>query len=72
MFARGGQREGDTPSHRHTVTRDREKYLRAEGVKKPSHRPKALFTEGLCVSGLIQGMIPGDKGDPGGGGGRIH
>ena len=35
------------------------------------HRPNALFTEGLCVSGvihrLIHRVIPGSKGDPGGG-----
>ena len=32
-------------------SRDREKYLRAEGVKKPSHRPKAVFTEGADFQG---------------------
>ena len=31
--------------------------MRAEGVKKPSHRPNAVFTEGLRVSGLIHRLI---------------
>ena len=44
----------------------------ARGGAGVIRRPNAAFTEGLCVPGLIlrliHRVIPGSKGDPGGGG----